>query len=86
MGYFRRPRRKSLIELLALLIVLGLLYLFFHAPHPEYDRPAVRSKKQAGNALPCSQLPGANDVVVALKTSTAELEERLPVHFDTTLL
>lgn len=86
MGYFRRPRRKSLLELLALAIVLGLLYFFFHGPHPEYDRPAARSKKQAGKALPCSQLQGASDVVVALKTSTAELEERLPIHFDTTLL
>lgn len=86
MGYFRRPRRKYLLELLALTIVLGLLYFFFHGPHPEYDRPAARSKEEAGKALPCSQLPGANDVVVALKTSTAELEERLPTLLETTLL
>ncbi|GIZ36719.1 hypothetical protein CKM354_000018600 [Cercospora kikuchii] len=82
---FRSPRRKSLIELLSLAFVLGILWYFFHGPHPEYDRPAARSKKEAGQALPCSQLPGAGDVIVALKTNTAELEERLPVHFDTTL-
>ncbi|USW53482.1 hypothetical protein Slin15195_G068010 [Septoria linicola] len=88
MGWIRlrSPRRKSLVELLALAIVLGILFHYFHSPHPEYDRPAARSKKQAGKALACSALPGAKDVVVALKTSTAELEERLPVHFDTTLL
>ena len=35
--------------------------------------------------LPCSEITGAKDTVVVLKTGAAELEERLPIHFETTL-
>ncbi|QIW97692.1 hypothetical protein AMS68_003210 [Peltaster fructicola] len=35
--------------------------------------------------LPCTHLPGAEDVVFIIKTGATELEERMPVHFNTTL-
>ena len=36
-------------------------------------------------SLPCQLLPGANDAVVIMKTGVTELQDRLPVHLDTTL-
>lgn len=35
--------------------------------------------------LPCSELEGADDVVFIIKTGATELEEKIPVHFNTTL-
>jgi hypothetical protein len=35
--------------------------------------------------LPCSELPGANDTVVVMKTGSTELQDKLPVHLRTTL-
>lgn len=36
-------------------------------------------------ALPCRDLPGANETVVVLKTGSTELKEKLTVHLSTTL-
>ena len=35
--------------------------------------------------LPCRNLPGAEDVLVVLKTGSTELEDKLPIHLNTTL-
>lgn len=35
--------------------------------------------------LPCSELEGADDVVFIIKTGATELDEKIPVHFNTTL-
>ncbi|KAI7348799.1 glycosyltransferase family 31 protein [Hortaea werneckii] len=37
-----------------------------------------------GLDLPCSQLPGADKTLVVMKTGAAELEAKLPTHFNTT--
>ena len=37
-----------------------------------------------GLNLPCSQLPGADKTLVVMKTGAAELEAKLPTHFNTT--
>lgn len=36
-------------------------------------------------SLPCHDLAGANDTVVILRTGATELNDRLPIHFSTTL-
>lgn len=91
MARFRLPRRTSLIEFLFLLALAFGLFYFFLLPgfHHHHGDPSTRIKprrKRPDTPLPCSQLSGADDVVVVLKTSAAEIEDRLPVHFDTTLL
>lgn len=35
--------------------------------------------------LPCIQLPLANDTLVVLKTGSTELQDKLPIHLNTTL-
>ncbi|CAD0110287.1 unnamed protein product [Aureobasidium uvarum] len=35
--------------------------------------------------LSCRNLPGANDTLVVLKTGSTEIQDRLPIHFSTTL-
>lgn len=37
------------------------------------------------NDLPCRHLPGADDVLVVLKTGSTEFEDKLPIHLNTTL-
>jgi hypothetical protein len=37
------------------------------------------------SALPCRELPGANDTVVILRTGSTEIADKLPVHLSTTL-
>ncbi|KAF7195739.1 hypothetical protein HII31_03057 [Pseudocercospora fuligena] len=81
--HFRAPRPKSLVELFALTLTLGALWYFIFGQSSNQSVKPQRNKSD--RALPCSQLPGANETVVVLKTSVAELEERLPIHFDTTL-
>ena len=34
--------------------------------------------------LPCHDLPGANETLVVLKTGAGEIEEKLPIHLNTT--
>ena len=40
---------------------------------------------QTINLLPCRDLPGADDVVVVMKTGVTQLEDKLPVHLETTM-
>jgi hypothetical protein len=52
--------------------------------------PTILSTSSATEEMPganerCSQLPGADDVLVVVKTGATALRERLPVHFQTTL-
>ncbi|KAK4506064.1 hypothetical protein PRZ48_004029 [Zasmidium cellare] len=88
----RLPRRTSLLEFLFLLALAFSLFYFFLLPgFHDYAKsgPLQQIKASQNNReipLPCSLLSGANDTVVVLKTSAAEIEDRLPIHFDTTLL
>ena len=34
--------------------------------------------------LPCQKLPGADDVVVVMRTGATEIQDKLPIHFNTT--
>ncbi|KAF2161069.1 glycosyltransferase family 31 protein [Zasmidium cellare ATCC 36951] len=52
----------------------------------DHSARSLPRRKTPQPPLPCSQLPGANDTVVVLKTSAAEIEARLPIHLSTTLL
>ncbi|KAK3704170.1 hypothetical protein LTR37_014010 [Vermiconidia calcicola] len=36
--------------------------------------------------LPCQQLPGAEDVVVVMRTGATEIQDKLPIHFNTTFV
>lgn len=48
------------------------------------SRPTISKPQRPKDLLDCARLPGASDTVVVIKTSAAELEERLPVHLNTT--
>ncbi len=47
------------------------------APEPEQEPPN-------DTALPCQRLPGAEDVVVIMRTGATEIQDKLPMHFNTT--
>jgi hypothetical protein len=51
------------------------------------DQPLAPDKHTASSTdpLPCRQLPGAEDVLVVLKTGATEFEDKLPIHLNTTL-
>ena len=55
----------------------------------EFDATEVQeepdTKYEDHSKLPCSELPGAGDVVFIIKTGATEVEEKLPVHVNTTL-
>ncbi|CAK4033969.1 glycosyltransferase family 31 [Lecanosticta acicola] len=90
----RMPRRSRLLEATATVVVLALVWFLLVAPRKgsiklesataERSKP-VTNATEALDLLPCSQLRGAKDTVVVLQTSAAELEQRLPIHFETTL-
>lgn len=48
------------------------------APLPASGEPAK------SYPLPCRRLPGAEDVVVIMRTGSTEIQDKLPIHFDTT--
>lgn len=51
------------------------------------ERPAgltEQPQKPDTGKLPCAQLPGGDDVFVAMKTSATEVHQKLPTHLETT--
>ena len=82
MSYYRFRRRSLLTTTLAIGVFLLCLRLLFGNIIP---RPLAQIT-QRNSAHPCSELPGANDTLVILKTGATELQDKLPVHFHTTLL
>lgn len=80
----RAPRRRSALELFSLAFLLGvLLYIVFMITHSSDHQ---QHTQDSDSALPCYHLPGGSHTVVVLKTSAAELANRLPIHLETTLL
>lgn len=92
--YRRLPKRA-----IYLFLVIGLA-LFFLLTHlrpsslpSSQDRTGsstnsaqtTASKPSSRKNLPCQNLPGADDVVVVLKTGSTELQDKLPIHLTTTL-
>ena len=51
----------------------------------DYVEAADKHGLSNSDPLPCRQLPGAEDVLVVLKTGATEFEDKLPIHLNTTL-
>ncbi|OJD39770.1 glycosyltransferase family 31 protein [Diplodia corticola] len=87
-GHVRR--KAQFIITAAVCLVLSILILHrlvdrpnFTSPLPDHD-PALSSPPLAPAACP-SHLPGADDILVVLKTGATEAHAKLPIHFSTTL-
>lgn len=84
MSYYRRFRRRSLVtSVLVIGSLLLCLRLLFSSVIPQ---PREQQNPTTQKSTNCSQLPGANETLVILKTGSTELQDKLPVHFHTTLL
>lgn len=57
------------------------------APEEGKTHDVVAQHASHGNEtmLPCAEFEGAEDVVLIIKTGATEVEEKMPVHFNTTL-
>lgn len=87
----RRRVPQKITYLLASVVLIFLFYLTHNTkahqhttgrrkPHSiSLQKPIFQSD------LPCRSLPGADDVVVILKTGSTELKDKLPIHLNTTL-
>jgi len=81
--------RSNCRYILAALAILVTLFLFrFQIRHSTPwtsrlipDLPAIKGGSAA--TLPCHDLPGANETLVVLKTGADEIEEKLPIHLQT---
>lgn len=76
-----RLSRRSIGVIAAFLITVSI-YLYTHS-ELVVDRPSQRTTQLA--TLPCKLLPGANDIVIILKTGSTEFQDKLPIHLTTTL-
>ena len=80
-------------------IVTGLLLLMVLAARSRYNKPArprwtiadrnaftSNGSNETSNSylLPCERLPGAEDVVVVMRTGATEIQDKLPAHLNTT--
>ena len=50
---------------------------------PNLQEPP-RIPEEHEEPLPCQKLPGAEDVVVIMRTGATEIQDKLPIHFNTT--
>ena len=77
-----------------ILLLLGI-HVFYHRPSVPRWRITDGNALPGGNGgakggtgiqddLPCQKLPGADDVVVIMRTGATEIQDKLPVHFNTT--
>jgi len=78
--------------LLRLALGAGAIFVFFPLflggvlPVPKNVTSRIWQKPGVDQRLPCSQLPGADEILVVMRTGATELEAKLPVHFNTTFL
>jgi hypothetical protein len=77
-----RLGRKS-TSLVALFLITVSLYLYTQSAL--VVNQLSHHNKIPLATLPCKLLPGANDTVVILKTGSTELQDKLPIHLETTL-
>lgn len=88
--FFPLPRHGACLDLLVVISLITVVwYLVGGARTNSTSRgktPSARPQESAAAQRPCQQLSGASETVVVIKTSAAELEDRLPIHFETTLL
>jgi hypothetical protein len=77
-----RPSHRY-VGILAAFLITTAIYFYTQS------ELAVQQSSHANTTplaiLPCKYLPGANDVVVILKTGSTELQDKLPIHLKTTL-
>lgn len=96
----RRRMPQRAIYLVASVILIAFFYLLHRSPAAAgtSDRskwssptPAARippkkpSAADRGGEPPCRSLPGSEDVLVIMKTGSTEIQDKLPIHFNTTL-
>ena len=85
------PSRAVAIIAAVVLICLGGQLLYSRPAVPKWsvspEEPVVEelvTAEDESKYLPCQKIPGAEDVVVIMRTGATEIEDKLPVHFDTT--
>ena len=83
---FARAYRKNVAVAFACVALLLLLNVQFGSLElPSTLLPASEPKGAITDTLSCSELPFANDTLVVMKTGSTELQDKLPIHFNTTL-
>lgn len=98
---FYTARGSSLFKLVVCTVLAFFLLNVYFQPFPnlhlapnlvhsdtkEPSRPTEASQSQIiePQASRCQDIPGAEDVVVIMKTGSTEIQDKLPVHFTTTL-
>ena len=90
-GYPSRSKAATIAAAI-LLLLLGSHVLRSHPPLVPTWKIADGEAAVGGNAdakvdsgaLPCQKLPGAEDVVVIMRTGATEIQDKLPVHLNTT--
>ncbi|KAK4631359.1 hypothetical protein CLAFUW4_02430 [Fulvia fulva] len=87
--FFPLPKRGACLDLLVICSLVALLWHFIGAQqfNHAWTKKASSGSSEASNDArrSCQRLPGAHETVVVIETSAAELEERLPIHFSTTI-
>lgn len=79
----KRSKNRIIIAVASLTVVV--VWNSFYSGHAVHTGSSSISDAFAAPHLPCWSLPGANETLVVLKTGSTELQDRLPVHFSTTL-
>ena len=87
------PQKHFVLVAFGLCIILFWYFRGDSSPAPAgrggtSNHKAVTPAKdvlQSEGDLPCRKLPGAEDVLVVLKTGSTEFQDKLPIHLNTTL-
>lgn len=84
-GNFSRAKCLPLKVVAATIVTLYVLNLVFGATIRQlYGHLDPINAATSLTTRQCRQLPGADDVLVVVKTGSTELQDKLPVHFGTT--
>lgn len=82
-----RTNRRTVFTAAASVFLVFLLGSQLHLLDPWAANPQAyltTSFPEGSAHLPCHGLPGANDTLVILKTGAGEIEDKLPIHLETT--
>ncbi|KAM0717481.1 hypothetical protein Q7P37_007333 [Cladosporium fusiforme] len=81
-----RVHRKFVAVAAASVMVLLILSIQFGTLDPSRTIEIFTSDNDAPlDPLPCSRLPGADELLVVMRTGATELQEKLPIHLNTIL-
>lgn len=81
----RRHSHWNLRVLVSILLLLSLRYSIQRHSMIASPWSDDRIQTSFSQSFACRNLPGANDTVVILKTGSTELQDRMPIHMQTTL-